>query len=89
MRKVWKFSLALVSQPQSLLMPEGAKIRFVGMQGGYPQIWAEVWPDRTPETRTFYIVGTGHDVHDDLMYVGTVMDQAGLFMWHIFEDVAK
>lgn len=81
MRKVWKYEVTL----SPTLMPFGAKIVHVGMQGHDPYLWAEVDPDAPTEDRHFVVVGTGQDIPESSVHVGTVLDRP--FVWHVYELV--
>jgi len=48
-------------------------------------MWAEVDPYDEGDSRTFRIVGTGFEVRDGLVYIGTV--QMDGFVWHVYEEV--
>ena len=63
------------------------------MQRETPCLWALVNPDAPMETRTFRVVGTGHDIPPDgadyLWYhVGTFQMHGGYFVGHLFEQEA-
>lgn len=80
LRQVWKYDV----ESGSVSMPLGAEILSVQMQRGVITLWALVDPTAPVVTRSFVVVGTGHDLPDgNLMYRGTV--QAGTFVWHVFE----
>lgn len=51
----------------------------------YLAIWYtfDVLDMQIEQTRTFYIVGTGHNVTDDTDYIGSV--KLGSYIWHLFE----
>lgn len=74
-----------------LLMPAGAKVLDVQMQGGDMQLWALVDTGNKEELRTFKVYGTGHPIHDcSLEYVATIqIHGAKTFVWHIFESAAQ
>ena len=52
-----------------------------------PMIWAQVFPTEAPhsidETRTFELVGTGHPIPLDGIYLGTAL--CGIYVWHVYE----
>ncbi len=81
--KILKYPLTLTDR-QTIEMPTNASIIHVNGQNGVPCIWAEVNPGETG-SRTFYIVGTGHDIPTGrVRYIGTY--HSGPFVWHIYED---
>jgi hypothetical protein len=58
------------------------------MQAGQPCLWAVVNPDAQLHDTTIQIVGTGHQVPDDVPligYIGTFQMAAGALVWHVFE----
>lgn len=83
---IWKF-LLLLTDSQSLSMPENAQLLSVQLQDGAICLWALVNPDLPVESRTFEIHGTGKPIHCDTgilrRYIGTVQQRP--FVWHVFE----
>jgi len=84
---VWKFPLR-VDDVVPVEMPEDAKLLTVQLQRGEPCLWALVCPEAPKRTRFLRIVGTGHPVEDDLLYVGTFQLQNGALVFHLFEGQA-
>jgi hypothetical protein len=88
MKKIWKFTLDL-QDDQEVEMPSGAELLTVQMQADTICLWAIVDPHTTKrDRRTFYIVGTGHDMPPKVSaanYVGTVQQAGGALIWHVFE----
>lgn len=86
-RTIYKYPLALTDDIQIIIMPGGAEILHVGVQGEnlVPRIclWAYIDPGAETQPRTFRVFGTGHDLPTKHEYVGTV--QMGSYVWHIFE----
>jgi len=83
--KVFKYSLHLTER-QTIEMPANANILHVKEQNGNLCIWAEVDTHDTNGSRTFRIVGTGHDVPScRAKYIGTCF--MGSFVWHIYEEI--
>lgn len=67
----------------TVMMPEGAEVLTVQMQGKSPQIWARVDIDKPLRFRAFHWRGTGHDAAGLGRYVGTIQDHWLVF--HLFE----
>lgn len=96
---VWDLDLEVSSVKFSHEMPKGAEILAVQLQDREPQIWALVDENAEKETRTFRVIGTGHEIRggDGLVYVGTfqkevdqwIQASAGIksLVWHLFEVV--
>lgn len=85
MSVIYKYRLA-PSTPVEVEMPKYARILYVGSQDDGPVVWALVDPRLAPETRTFYVYGTGHPIDDTLGldYIGTCQTESG-FVWHVCE----
>ena len=81
MRTVWKLQIPIFQSHFSL--PVGATVVAFQMQNGTPCLWADVETAAAPETRVFKIFGTGHQVPEGAIYVGTLQD--GDLVWHCFE----
>ena len=86
--KIWKYQIGtkvIMDNTIKVDMPKGAKIIHIQTQREIPCVWALVDPAVESETRYFFIVATGGDVPGDGQYIGTVFQQGGLYIWHIFE----
>ena len=67
-----------------IVLPKGAEIVAFGEQGEDVFIWAIVDPENPPETRKFFIVGTGHQLPPEpYAYIGTLF--IGPLVLHAFE----
>jgi hypothetical protein len=49
------------------------------------EFWAETNPNRPPTERAFLVVGTGHPIPDDAIYVGTAPRTPHGLVWHLYE----
>lgn len=89
MRSVWKYPLLGFNEEGHLTsiveLPAGAKVLNVAEQKGVPHMWVllDNNPEAPKEPRHFVVRGTGHNVEEDLVYVGTW--QSPPFVWHLFE----
>lgn len=85
MKKIFKYPLKVEGE-QKITMPEKAKILSFQFQDDTPCIWAMVDPTAKVEARTFYILGTGHEVPPLFFfnYIGTAQHNG--FVWHLFSD---
>mgnify|MGYP000965629744 CR=1 FL=1 len=93
MFKVYKYEIKS-GEYQDLLMPKGAKILTVQVQGRSVCIWALVNPDNELESRRFLIAGTGHAIEgsvDNLLYIGTFQITWEIFplVFHVFEVITR
>lgn len=88
MKRIFKYQLQL--QPsQSLQLPGGAVVLTLQVQHGQACIWALVDDSNPLVTRTFRIVGTGHQLPEGPhYYVGTYQTDGGAFVWHVFGELA-
>lgn len=88
MKKIWKFPLTF--ETCKLNVPVGAEFIHFDMQGGNPTMWALVELTRSPmdpEKVTLRIVGTGHPIYDNEVYIGSCMDPP--FVWHLVEVLPR
>lgn len=83
---IWKWPLRLEVE-QAIDVPEGSEVVHVATQKDVPALWMRVPDLDAPVTsRRIHIVGTGHqEVHPAWRYLGSVMTDGGVFVWHIFE----
>ncbi len=98
MKKVYKYLLA-ADDVSKIQMPYDAKILKIAEQRGRICVWALIDEEKAPESRTFYIVGTGHEIRDPntlsqgdyrgarLEHLDTVIMLNGDFVFHVFEVV--
>ncbi len=87
--KVYKYPLELIPE-QNIQIPFGSKILTVQTQYEDARIvclWALVDPERKPVERTIIIRGTGHELKEEVKYIGTVQHAEGTLVWHIFEKI--
>lgn len=84
--KIYKYPL-VVTDEQTIMLPEGAKVLTLEEQYGEPMLWALVDPDAKKEGRLVRIYGTGHEVdRSDLRYVSTFQMHGGALVFHVFMD---
>ena len=86
MKTIYKYSTSpqQLNDEGGLIMPVGATVLSIAMQGPALCFWALVEPDYKPEFRPFRIFGTGHPIDQDPgKHIATVFD--GPFVRHIFE----
>ena len=84
---IWKFPIELANR-QKVLMPEGANILCVQMQGAAACLWAVVQPTRPKSARQIRTFGTGDPVDEGSQrYIGTYQTGDGAFVWHVFEEL--
>ena len=86
MKTIYKYKL-LATDTQDIELPVGAEILTVQEQFGDAVMWALVDTNVTTETRTFQIVGTGHDASavDGAKYINTFQLNSGHLVFHLFE----
>lgn len=85
-KTIFKFTLP-VKDFVTLLMPKGAEIISVQIQGRSLCAWAIVDSVQPLEKRRFSIVGTGHAMpKGNLKFLGTVQIEAVL-VFHVFEII--
>ena len=67
-----------------ILMPRKSRLLCVGSQEGTITLWAEVDTEEVLVTRKITIVGTGWELPENVIYLGTVF--LGAFVWHVYEN---
>ena len=82
MKKIFKYQIR-PTEEQEIMMPVGAEVNHVGLDpDGIPCIWAIVDPDARRESVIIQVIGTGHHVPDEGIFLGTYVK--GVFVWHVF-----
>lgn len=86
--RIWKYPIEIVDE-QTIILPKGAEILHVNMQGEQLCLWAKVnHLISLTEERNIAVIGTGNPMLTrDYFYLGTVFDR--VFVWHIFEILDK
>lgn len=96
MRVIWKEPLVFRQDDYaygvcSVQLPASAEILSVAEQRGQICVWFSVSKDNAEETweaTTFVLVPTGGDLPPSsgrpLRHLGTVLQDEGMFVWHIF-----
>ncbi len=77
----------VITDIQTILMPEGAEVLAVQVQHERPCLWALVDPARPPTPRTFQTRGDEHGIASGTegRYVGTYQVGGGSLVFHVFE----
>lgn len=90
--QIYSASFAAERSKAAIRMPSNAKILKVDEQYGDICVWALVDTDNAPETRTFQLFGTGHEIPVDaasgFVHVGSVMLLSGRLVLHVFEEIS-
>lgn len=84
MNVIYKYPLAITAE-QTLLLPIGAKVLSVQMQGSVPTVWTLQDASNTATTTEVLVamVATGQEFDiDNWNYVDTLQD--GSYVWHVF-----
>lgn len=82
MRTIQKYNLE-IKDVQYISVPKNHKLLCCQMQNGILRIWAEVKIGMDEDYhRKIYIFGTGNEIIEGLIYLGTVQDKH--FVWHIY-----
>ncbi|HDY86983.1 MAG TPA: hypothetical protein ENH82_02575 [bacterium] len=91
-KTIWKYAV-LIQDTQKIEMPKGAKLLTVQVQRGIAFIWAMVNPMNTEVERIIKMVGTGHDLSEQIMgdYIGTfqINNEWGGLVFHVFDGGEK
>lgn len=85
---IYKYTLK-VTDEQTVMLPEGARVLSVANQGDDMVLYAHVDP-RKPENAKVrvFIYGTGNPaiVPDTARFMGTFSQRGGRLMWHVFAE---
>ncbi len=88
-KTVFKYQLFVSDKPQNLILPKGAEILSVQLQGTRPTLWAMV-DDREEEKveRRIHTFGTGWviETEAELNFLATLQMPRGL-VFHFFEEI--
>lgn len=87
MTSIWKFKLSSSQQPQTLKIPSGGVILHSSRQEPDICLWVEVNENNEFINRDFLVIGTGWEVPQNSVYIGTVFD--GSYVWHIYAKDLK
>lgn len=71
----------------SIGLPEGAVPLTVQLQHGMPTLWAKVDTEADAKPYLVTVVGTGHEIKPEDAesdYLGTIMLDDGVFVFHYF-----
>ena len=83
--RIWKWEIE-VTDKQTLIMPAGAKMLDVQMQGATCCMWAQCDQNAPKEPRHLAIYGTGNPMPDDPgRYIATFQMLQGTLVFHAFE----
>lgn len=85
--KIFKYPL-LITDEQTIMMPENALIISVATQYGEVCVWALVSPEMPRKPVVVRVIGTGHEMPSmrGMKFVGSIMMHEGSLVWHIFAD---
>jgi hypothetical protein len=85
MMRIYKYPF-VVTDEQTLELPEGAKLLSVQMQFDIPCLWALVDEKALFKRRKLTVHGTGNPINstDNQTYLGTIQMREGQFVWHVF-----
>ena len=84
MKTVYKYSFTITDY-QKIKMPVGAKILMVTLQNEIPCLWALVDTDMSKSEKYIRIVGTGHPIEDNAIYIGSFLMHHERLVFHVFE----
>ncbi len=85
MRTIYKYPFAFDGSVE-LVLPIGAEILHIGVQDGVYCLWALVDTEVKNEIKRIRIIGTGHEVSEDIGIINHITTiQDGQYVWHIFD----
>lgn len=82
MKRIFKYAIR-ITDVQRIHMQVGAEVCYVGLDpDGNHCIWAIVDPEAPMEWVTVLVIGTGHPIPDEVIFLGSMV--AAPFVWHVF-----
>lgn len=92
MKVIYKYRLGITDGPQRIHLPKGAFVVMVDSQQDQLYFWAEFdRNEKRTEARDFFVHGTGHDIPDDQVWVGSAQmqpfAQLSPLVWHVYEGI--
>lgn len=84
MHTMWKSTLT-VQGVQVIETPSRAKFQSVQVQNGEITLWYSCDSNARKVNRIITIVGTGHPIPRNAIYIGTVLTANDSLVWHIYE----
>ena len=85
MNTIWKIPLE-ITDTQQIMLPKGYELLPVDMQGFQLCMWIKLNPEAEKLPVAIVVKGTGREVQDGLIHLGTVLTRDG-FVWHVFEEL--
>lgn len=83
--RIWKWEIEVICQ-QTMMLPAGAKLLDVQMQGEACCVWALCDEAAPKEPRHVAIYGTGNQMPDEPgEYIATFQMHGGALVFHAFE----
>lgn len=79
MRRIYKYEIV----PGEDLSIPCSRALYVGNQLGKLCLWAEIPFEMGVHVKSFRAYGTGQEIPNDSVYVGTAMIEP--FVWHVYE----
>ena len=80
MNVIYKYKLC----GPTIRVPQGALILSAGLDpAGDICVWARVNPDEPKVSTNIHVVGTGQEVPEGAVFVGTILH--GPWVWHVFK----
>jgi hypothetical protein len=88
MQTIWKYTLE-PGQNNTLELPASAEVLSVQNQNEKICMWVKLETDYPKVQRMFAVLGTGWEVESnhDLLFIGTVQLNHGIYVFHVFEMV--
>lgn len=85
MKTIWKFPLPDIAEEAEFKVPLRSKPILFGLDPqGILAVWYLIPNTNSPtERRVLRVTGTGHPVPDNVVYVGSTVDNG--FVWHLWE----
>lgn len=83
MKSIWREPITL-TEKQTLTAPGLRRILSISSERGALEAWFEVDTDAPERSLEIRVVGTGHPVPDEAVYIDTDIPAGGVFVWHFY-----
>jgi len=83
---IWKYKIGIGN---TIKIPKGAKVLSSKIQNSQICLWIKVNTDKDIENRRFVVIGTGHEIDNNLKmkFIDTVINKDESLVFHIFEVI--
>lgn len=86
MRDIIKFKIPITKNPTSLDVDSSSNCLTFQLQDDVPTLWIERWTKDIKKKLTVRIFGTGWEVPNNVIYIGSVLMNDDTYVWHLYRE---